>query len=79
MNEDQQIRFAVQSVNLAIAEMKKQKKTKLFYSQVFDADILPRPGILRKHLLEVVIMLQEIYRGQLTVSRTPGGLVVHVI
>jgi hypothetical protein len=79
MNENQQIRFAFQSVAIAIEEMKKQKKTKLFYSQVFDADILPRPGILRKHLLEVVMLLQDVYRGQLTVSRTPGGLVVHVI
>jgi hypothetical protein len=79
MNDLQQIRFAVQSVKYAIVEMTKQGKTHLFYPKVYDGDVLPGPGILRKHILEVVMALQEIYRGRLAISRTPGGIVIDTL
>jgi hypothetical protein len=40
---------------------------------------LPGPGILRKHILDVVIELQKLYRGALAISRTPGGIVVDIL
>lgn len=79
MNEDEQIRFSVQSVKYAITEMLRRGKTHLFYPNVYDGDVLPGPGILRKHILDVVIDLQDIYRGRLAISRTPGGIVIDTL
>jgi hypothetical protein len=77
--ELQQIRFSIQSVAFQIDAMLDAGKHHLFYSSVFDGDQLYGPGILRKHLLGVVISLQEMYRGRCVVSRSPGGIVVHTI
>lgn len=79
MNEHQQIAFSVKSVEFAIAEMQKRNKTHLFYPHVIEGDVLDRPGILRKHILDVVIELQRSYRGLLVISRTPGGIVIDTL
>lgn len=79
MNDLQQVAFSVKSVQYAIVEMVRQKKAHLFYPHIFDGDTLPGPGILRKHILDVVIELQKLYRGTLAISRTPGGIVVDIL
>lgn len=77
--ENQQIKFSTQTVSFAIEDMLKRGGSHLFYSNVVDGDRMIYPCILRKHLLDVVIGLQDRYRGRLLVSRTPGGLVVDKI
>jgi hypothetical protein len=76
MEDLRQVRFSLLSVIYAIEEMVERGETHLFYSNIVDGDWLQTPGILRKHLLLVVMKLQEEYRGQFVISRTPGGLVV---
>uniref|UniRef100_A0A6C0JGS7 Uncharacterized protein n=1 Tax=viral metagenome TaxID=1070528 RepID=A0A6C0JGS7_9ZZZZ len=73
--ERQQIKFAVQTVSFAIEDALKAGKTHLFYSEIVDGDYQPRPCVLKKHVLNVVISLQRKYRGVAVVSRTPGGIV----
>jgi hypothetical protein len=77
MNEAAQVAFSVKSVMFAIEAARKAGKTHFFYSTVVEGDTLIGPGVLRKHLLDVVIALQKVYRNLLVVSRTPGGIVVH--
>jgi hypothetical protein len=36
-------------------------------------------GLLQEHLADTVYELQIFYKGIATVSRTPGGLVIHKI
>ena len=75
----QQLQFSIQTLAFAIDNMIDTGKTHLFYSNIAEGDRLYGPAVLRKHILEVVIALQEIYRGQCVVSRTPGGIVVDKI
>ena len=77
--ERQQIRFSVQTVSFAIEDMLKNGKTHLFYSEIADSDRQYRPCVLRKHLYDVVRILQNLYRGKVVISRTPGGIVVDKI
>lgn len=77
--ERQQLKFSIQTLAFAIDNMIDTGKTHLFYSNIAEGDRLYGPAVLRKHILEVVIALQEIYRGQCVVSRTPGGIVVDKI
>jgi hypothetical protein len=77
--ETQQIKFSIQTVSYAIEDMKKQNKTHLFYSVIVEGDRQYGPCILRKHLFDVVVALQNKYRGEFVVSRTPGGIVVDKI
>jgi hypothetical protein len=44
-----------------------------------DGDRQYRPCVLRKHVYDVVRILQNRYRGHAVVSRTPGGIVLHRI
>ena len=76
MEDTRQIRFSIQTVVYAIEDMKKRGGTHLFYSNIVDGDWLQGPGVLWKHLLIVVMELQDAYRGEFVISRTPGGLVV---
>jgi hypothetical protein len=76
MEDLRQFRFSLQSVIYAIEAMIDRGETHLFYSNVVDSDWIQGPGVLRKHLLGIVMKLQELYRGQFVISRTPGGLVV---
>jgi len=77
MNEVAQVAFSIKSVIFAIERARLVGKTYFFYSTIVDGDTLIGPGVLRKHVLDVVIALQTIYRNQLVVSRTPGGIVAH--
>lgn len=77
--ERQQIKFSVQTVSFGIDDMLKQGKTHLFYSEVAEGDRQYKPCVLRKHLTDVVCVLQWKYREQVVVSRTPGGIVVDKI
>jgi hypothetical protein len=77
--EIQQIRFSTQTLRFAIEDMLKRGEERLYYSNVVQGDRLCGPGVLHKHLTEVVINLQYIYSGRLLISRTPGGIVVHCI
>jgi len=77
--ERQQLKFSIQTLAFAIDAMIDSGKTHLFYSNIVEGDDLYGPGVLRKHVLDVVIALQEVYRGQCAVSRTPGGIVAHKI
>ena len=79
MREEEQIKFSIQSVNFAIEDMLKKGKTHLFYPQIFEGDQIYEPGILRKHILDVVIALQQTHQGRLVISRTPGGIVVDAL
>jgi hypothetical protein len=79
MKEASQIQFSVKAVVFEIEAMAARKQTHLFYSKIIEGEWLTEPGILRKHLLDVVICLQEIYYEVFTISRTPGGLVVDEI
>jgi len=79
MDERQQIKFSLQAVSYRIDDMLDQGKTQLFYSKIFPGDFLSEPGVLSKHILDVVVRLQMKYRGLAVVSRTPGGIVVHKI
>jgi hypothetical protein len=58
--------------------MLKDGKTHLFYHST-EGDRLYRPGLLVKHIGEMVYELHGAYRGDLVVSRTPGGIVVDKI
>jgi hypothetical protein len=75
----QQIKFSIQTLAFRIDNMIDTGKTHLFYSNIVDGDELYGPGVLRKHILDVVIALQEIYKGECVISRTPGGIVAHKI
>ena len=74
-----QLRFSIQSVVFQIDNMIDSGRSHLFYSNIVEGDRLYAPGVLRKDILDVVIALQEMYRGQCVVSRTPGGIVVDKI
>ena len=67
--ERQQIRFSVQTVSFGIDVMIKNNTPYFFYSEID----------LRKHVHDVVHILQNKYRGRAVVSRTPGGIVAHKI
>ena len=77
--ERQQVRFSVQTVTYAIEDMLKKNKTHLFYSNVVPGNQFFRPAVLEKHVLLVVIRLQDAYRGRVLISRTPGGIVADVV
>jgi hypothetical protein len=77
--ERQQIKFSVQTVSFAADEAFNQGKTHFFYSDIVDGDRQHRPCVLRKHLYDSVRILQNKYRGQAVVSRTPGGIVLDKI
>ena len=77
--ERQQIRFSVQTVSFAADDAFKGGKTYLFYSDIVDGDHQRRPCVLRKHLSDIVRILQNKYQGRAVVSRTPGGIVLHRI
>ena len=77
--ERQQIRSSVQTVSFAADDAFDQGKTHFFYSDLVDGDYQPRPCVLRKHVYDLVRILQNKYRGQAVVSRTPGGIVLHRI
>jgi hypothetical protein len=49
----------------------------MYYSNIVQGDHLYGPGILQRHIVYVLIFLQEKYRGKVVISRTPGGIVVH--
>jgi hypothetical protein len=67
--ERQQIKSSVQTVSFGIDSMIKNNNPSFFYSE----------GVLRKHIHDVVRILQNKYRGRAVVSRTPGGIVAHKI
>ena len=75
---DQQFKFSRKVIVDEITKMLKEGKTHLFYPTT-EGDRLYRPGLLVKHLGEMVYELQGAYRGELVVSRTPGGIVVDKI
>jgi hypothetical protein len=70
--ERQQIKFSVQTVSFGIDGMIKNNNPYFFYSEIEE-------GVLRKHVYDVVCILQNKYRGRAVVSRTPGGIVAHKI
>jgi hypothetical protein len=74
--ERQQIKFSIQTLAYQINDMAKTNKTHLFYSEIVEGDRQYKPCVLRKHLTEVIVALQRIYRGVYVISRTLGGLVV---
>ena len=78
-NERQQLKFATQTVSFGIEDMLKHNRSHFFYSNIVHGDLLMGPGVLAKHVLAVVILLQDAYRGRAVISRTPGGLVAHPI
>lgn len=59
------LRWLLEPIRLRITHMLDRKETHLFYTDVPPA-----------YILDVVIALQDEYRGKLVISRTPGGLVV---
>ena len=75
---DQQFKFSRSVIVNEITVMLKEGRTHLFYPAT-EGDRLYRPGLLVKHLGEMVYELQGTYRGKLVVSRTPGGIVVDKI
>lgn len=75
---DQQFKFSRKVIVGEITNMLKEGRTHLFYPAT-EGDRLYRPGLLVKHLGEMVYELQGAYRGELVVSRTPGGIVVDKI
>jgi hypothetical protein len=77
--ERQQIKFSVQTVTFGVEDAFKQGQAHFFYSEIVDGDRQYRPCVLRKHLYDVVRILQNTYRGRAVVSRTPGGIVVDKI
>lgn len=77
--ERQQIRSSVQTVSFGIDDALKKGKSRFFYSEIVDGDRQHKPCILRKHIYDVVRILQYKYRGQAVISRTPGGIVAHKI
>ena len=77
--ERQQIKFSVQTVSFGIEDAFKQGKTHFYYSDIAEGDRQYRPCVLQKHVYDVVRILQNKYRGQAVVSRTPGGIVVDSI
>ena len=77
--ERQQIKFSVQTVAFGIDDMLNAGKTHLFYSEIVDGDRQYRPCVLRKHVYDVVRILQNMYRGRVVISRTPGGIVADKI
>ena len=77
--ERQQIRSSVQTVSFAADDAFDQGKTHFFYSEIAEGDRQYRPCVLQKHIPDVVILLQHMYRGIAVVSRTPGGIVLHRI
>ena len=70
--ERQQIKSSVQTVSFGIDSMIKNNTPSFFYSEIEE-------GVLRKHIHDVVRILQDKYRGRAVVSRTPGGIVAHKI
>ena len=77
--ERQQIKFSVQTITFGVEDAFNSGKTHFFYSEIVDGDRQYRPCVLRKHLYDVVRILQNKYRGQAVVSRTPGGIVLDKI
>lgn len=77
--ERQQIKFSVQTVSFGIEDAFKQGKSHFYYSELEGGDRQYRPCVLHKHVYDVVRILQNKYRGQAVVSRTPGGIVVDKI
>ena len=77
--ERQQIRFSVQTVSFGIDDMIKNNTPYFFYSEIVEGDRQSKPCVLRKHVHDVVHILQNKYRGRAVVSRTPGGIVAHKI
>ena len=77
--ERHQIKFSVQTVSFAIEAMLKHGKAHLFYSNLVDGVRQYTPCVLRKHVYDVVRTLQNIHRGVVVISRTPGGIVVDKI
>jgi len=75
---DQQFKFSRSVIVNEITVMLKKGRTHLFYPAT-EGDRLYRPGLLVKHIGEMVYELQGAYRGELVVSRTPGGIVVDKI
>jgi len=67
--ERQQIKSLVQTISFGIDDMIKNNTPYFFYSEID----------LRKHVHDVVYILQNKYRGRAVVSRTPGGIVAHKI
>lgn len=67
--ERQQIKSLVQTISFGIDDMIKNNTPYFFYSEID----------LRKHVHDVVHILQNKYRGRAVVSRTPGGIVAHKI
>jgi len=72
---DQQFKFSRKVIVDEITKMLNEGKIHLFYPAT-EGDRLYRPGLLVKHLGEMVYELQGAYQGKLVVSRTPGGIVV---
>jgi hypothetical protein len=70
--ERQQIKSSVQTVSFGIDSMIKNNNPFFFYSDIVE-------GVLRKHIHDVIRILQNKYRGRAVVSRTPGGIVAHKI
>jgi len=77
--ERQQIGFSVQTVSFAADDAFGRGKTHFFYSDLVDGDCQSRPCVLRKHVIDVVRILQNKYRMRAVVSRTPRGIVLHRI
>lgn len=77
--ERQQIKFSVQTVTFGVEDAFKAGKTHFFYSQIVEGDRQYSPCVLRKHVYDVVRILQNTYKGRAVVSRTPGGIVVDKI
>jgi hypothetical protein len=75
----QQIKFSVLVVSTKIEDMLKKGETHLFYSDIDGGDRQYRPCVLHKHVYDVVWALQHKYKGQVVVSRSPGGIVVDKI
>ena len=75
----QQIRFSVQTVSFGIDGMIKNNNPYFFYSEIEEGDRQSKPCVLRKHVYDIVRILQNKYRGRAVVSRTPGGIVAHNI
>jgi len=75
----QQIKSSVQTVSFGIDSMIKNKSPSFFYSEIEEGDRQYKPCVLRKHVYDVVRILQNKYRGRAVVSRTPGGIVAHTI
>ena len=77
--EQQQIKSSVQTVSFGIDSMIKNNTPFFFYSEIVEGDRQSKPCVLRKHIHDVIRILQNKYRGRAVVSRTPGGIVAHKI